>query len=177
VQALGQPDPGPGEARALAVPASLDPAPLLGAGVHVTWLVATTRGEVRIALDPRRAPWTVASLVALTRAGAYDGLPFHRVVPGFVVQGGDPEGTGWGGPGYTLPAEPSDAPYAAGAVGIADAGADTGGSQWFVMHAAAPHLDGRYTQVGEVLAGQDVMDALVIGDEVVAARVEVTTGP
>jgi cyclophilin family peptidyl-prolyl cis-trans isomerase len=164
VIALGDADPGAGAASALTMPADVDPAPLLVAGVRVTWILETTYGEVRIALDPRRAPWTVASLVALTRRDFYANNVFHRVVPGFVVQGGDPDGTGWGGPGYTLPAEPSLAPYATGAIGIADAGKDTGGSQWFSMHGPAPHLDARYTQVGEVIAGAEVIDALQVGD-------------
>jgi cyclophilin family peptidyl-prolyl cis-trans isomerase len=88
------------------------------------------------------------------------------------VQGGDPTGTGAGGPGYTLPAEPGGA-FTTGAVGIADAGKDTGGSQWFVMHARAPHLDGRYTRIGQVTRGQDVVDALQIDDRILRATVDV----
>ncbi len=171
VQALGDADPGPGLALPLAVPDGLEPPAQLADGTRVTWILTTSRGEVRIALDPLRAPWHVASIVALTRRGFYDGLLFHRVVPGFVVQGGDPAGTGWGGPGYTLPAEPSEASYATGAVGIADAGKDTGGSQWFAMHGPAPHLDARYTQVGEIVVGAEVADALLIGDVVLAAAI------
>ena len=103
---------------------------------------------------------------------------FHRVVPDFVVQGGDPTGTGWGGPGFTLPSEisagleamPID--FGAGAIGIADAGKDTGGSQWFAMHAPAPHLEGRYTWVGRVVEGADVIDKLQVGDRIIRARFE-----
>ena len=109
--------------------------------------------------------------VALTRAGFYDGLTFHRVVPGYVVQGGDPTATGWGGPGFNLPSEPGEGAFARGAVGIADAGKDTGGSQFFIMHARAPHLDGRYTRIGEVRDGLDAAMALVVGDRILAAEV------
>ncbi len=151
----------------------VDPATVIGHTLR--WTVETTRGRVVIALDSEVAPWHVAALVALTRARFYDGLLWHRVVPGFVAQGGDPTGTGAGGPGYTLPAEVGsrlDLPgYVTGAVGIADAGKDTGGSQWFVMTGPAPHLDGRYTQVGTVLEGQDVIDALQVGDAITKATV------
>jgi cyclophilin family peptidyl-prolyl cis-trans isomerase len=131
---------------------------------------------VTIELHPDAAPWAVATIVALTRKGYYDGRELHRVVPGFVVQGGDPTESGWGGPGFMIPAEPSDrtvSGFAAGGVGIADAGRDSGGSQWFVMHARAPHLDGRYTWIGRVADGQAAADALLIGDRVVRATVEV----
>ena len=114
-----------------------------------------------IALAGDLAPWHVGAIASLTREGYYDGLLFHRVVPDFVVQGGDPTGSGWGGPGFTLPSEVTsslDAPvpvpaYGPGAIGIADAGKDTGGSQWFAMHGKAPHLDGRYTWIGTVAGG------------------------
>jgi peptidyl-prolyl cis-trans isomerase B (cyclophilin B) len=146
-------------------------------GRRVTWTLETTRGTVVIALAPEVAPWNVASIAELTRKRFYDGLVFHRVVPDFVVQGGDPTGTGWGGPGYTLPAEPGSGldgdDYRAGAIGIADAGKDSGGSQWFAMHSRAPHLEGRYTRVGRVTRGQEIVDALVIGDKVVKASVSV----
>jgi cyclophilin family peptidyl-prolyl cis-trans isomerase len=146
-------------------------------GHRVTWRLETTRGTVAIRLAPDVAPMHVASVVALTRARFYDGLVFHRVVPDFVVQGGDPTGTGWGGPGYTLPAEPGSRldgdDYRTGAVGIADAGKDSGGSQWFAMHSRAPHLEGRYTRIGNVVSGQDVLDALVVGDKVITATVTI----
>lgn len=145
-------------------------------GAHWLWHLATTRGEIVIELLPETAPWAVASIVALTKRGFYDGLEVHRVVPDFVVQGGDPTMSGWGGPGYTLPAEPAsgaDGPgYVAGGVGIADAGRDSGGSQWFIMHSRAPHLDGRYTWIGRVVSGQRSADALLIGDKVERATIE-----
>ena len=146
-------------------------------GKLVRWRVETSRGEVVILLHPDVAPWAVATIVALTRKGFYDGLEFHRVVPNFVVQGGDPTGSGSGGPGFAIPAEPGTlidgAGYEAGGVGIADAGRDSGGSQWFVMHSRAPHLDGRYTWIGTVETGQKATDALLIGDRVVRATIEI----
>lgn len=146
-------------------------------GKVLRWRLTTTRGEIVIALHPEVAPWAVAAIVALTRRGFYDGIAFHRVVPDFVVQGGDPTESGSGGPGFALPAEPATlldgAGYLAGGVGIADAGRDSGGSQWFVMHSRAPHLDGRYTWIGAVESGQNSADALLIGDRVVHAAIEV----
>jgi cyclophilin family peptidyl-prolyl cis-trans isomerase/HEAT repeat protein len=146
-----------------------DPASVRRKQVH--WRLTTDHGVLEIDLDPAVAPWHVAALVALTQAGFYDGLQFHRVVPGFVVQGGDPQGTGWGGPGFTLPSEPSDAPFTRGAVGIADAGKDSGGSQFFLMHTRAPHLEGRYTRVGELRRGFEALDALQVGDRILRAEV------
>lgn len=133
-------------------------------------VVDTTAGVFTVDLAEDLAPWAVAALADLALRGFYDGLPWHRVVPGFVVQGGDPTGTGAGGPGFTLPGEPSLAPFRRGAVGIADAGLHTGGSQWFVMHARAPHLEGRYTLVGQVVDGLDVVDRLTTDDRIVSAR-------
>ena len=100
----------------------------------------------------------------LVRNGFYDGLTFHRVVPDFVVQGGDPTGTGWGGPGYTIRSEWSPRPYVRGTVGIAHSGKDTGGCQWFVTLSEQPHLVGRYTVFGEVTRGMDVFDLMQPGD-------------
>jgi cyclophilin family peptidyl-prolyl cis-trans isomerase len=143
-------------------------------GKKLRWHLETTRGPLDIELRPDIAPWSVATIVALTKKGFYDGLEFHRVVPNFVVQGGDPTMSGWGGPGFTTPAEPGsseDLPYTAGGVGIADSGPDSGGSQWFVMHSRAPHLEGRYTEVGQVI-GDKSADALQIGDKVLHATIE-----
>ncbi|WP_428267060.1 peptidylprolyl isomerase [Haliangium sp.] len=146
------------------------------AGRRVRWRLDTTAGGFTIELDAASAPWHVAVIAHLAERGAYDGLPWHRVVAGFVVQGGDPTGSGWGGPGYVVPAEPT-APgdggrYDRGAVGIADAGLDTGGCQIFIMHARAPHLEGRYTRVGVVVEGMDVVDRLAVGDVIERSRVE-----
>jgi len=172
LEALGE----PGTSKSAAAPAPpVDLSAVIGNALR--WRLTTTRGEIVIALRPDVAPWAVAAIVALTRRGFYDGIAFHRVVPDFVVQGGDPTESGSGGPGFALPAEPATlldgAGYRAGGVGIADAGRDTGGSQWFVMHSRAPHLDGRYTWIGTVESGQAAADALVIGDRVVRAAIDV----
>ncbi len=147
-------------------------------GKVLRWRVTTTRGDLVIRLHPDVAPWAVATIVALTQKGFYNGLAFHRVVPNFVVQGGDPTESGSGGPGFSIPAEPGTladgAGYQAGGVGIADAGRDSGGSQCFVMHSRAPHLDGRYTWIGTLESGQKSADALLIGDRIVRAAIEGT---
>jgi peptidylprolyl isomerase/peptidyl-prolyl cis-trans isomerase B (cyclophilin B) len=113
-------------------------------------------GDIEIRLRPDLAPVSVNSFVFLAREGFYDGSTFHRVIPGFIAQGGDPTGSGRGGPGYTVADELSDAPFDAGAVGFANSGPDTNGSQFFVVLAEAHQLNGRYTLFGEVTAGMDV---------------------
>ncbi|HBQ59829.1 MAG TPA: peptidylprolyl isomerase [Balneolaceae bacterium] len=118
-------------------------------------------------MNPISAPATISGMDSLTRAGAYNAVAFHRVVPNFVVQGGDIEtGDGFGGPDYVVPTEASSKQYARGIVGIASAGGDTEGSQYFVMHDWAPHLNGRYTIIGEVISGMQVVDKLMVGDKV-----------
>src|SRR4029453_8697973 len=100
---------------------------------------------------------TVMNLVTLAKKGYFDAAPIHRVVPGFVVQDGDPTGTGSGGPGYEIRDELSPLPYRTGTVGMALSGPDTGGSQWFVTQAPQPHLDGGYTVFGQIASGMDVV--------------------
>ncbi len=125
------------------------------------WLdLITVRGTVRIRLEPERAPITCRRIWDLASGGFYDGLDFHRVVPNFVAQGGDPRGDGWGSGGLILPDEPSLAPFATGAVGIATSGPNTGGCQLFMMLLDAPHLMGHYTRFGRVTAGRDVLSRL-----------------
>lgn len=122
--------------------------------------VHTERGDFVIDLLSDVAPVTVNNFVFLVRDGFYDGTTFHRVIPGFVAQGGDPTGTGRGGPGYRIPDELSETPFEAGIVGMANAGPHTNGSQFYVILADAPHLTGRYTAFGRVSAGMDVVLAL-----------------
>lgn len=124
----------------------------------------TPRGSFRIRLRPDVAPNTCALILSLAGRGWYDGQTFHRLVPDFVAQGGDPDGTGWGGPGFAIRGEASRRPFRRGAVGIADDGRDTGGSQFFVMLSEQPHLNGRYTLFGDVIEGMDVVDRLQLGD-------------
>ena len=110
------------------------------------------------------APRTCANFADLARSGYFDGLVFHRVVSDFVIQGGDPEGTGWGGPGWAIRDELSPQQYQKGAVGLALGGPDTGGSQWFVMHTYQPHLDTRYPLWGKLTEGQEIVDSIQVGD-------------
>jgi len=132
----------------------------------------TELGLIIIALDPLRAPSTVSAIAKLAEAGEYNGVAFHRVVPNFVIQGGDIEfGDGYGGPDFVLPNEPSELGFVTGAVGIASAGKDTEGSQYFVMIDDAPHLDANYTLFGYVEYGLEVVQRIRIGDRVIRARV------
>lgn len=134
------------------------------------WVLETEEGTIKIAMDVLSAPATISGIDSLTRAGAYDSVAFHRVAPNFVIQGGDVEtGDGFGGPDYVVPTEASGKEYRRGMVGIASAGTDTEGSQYFVMHDWAPHLNGRYTIIGEVIEGMDVVDRIMVGDKVLKA--------
>ena len=130
-------------------------------------VVETDRGRIVIELFADETPVTAANFLSLGRDGFYEGLTFHRVVPGFVIQGGCPRGDGWGGPGYSIPCEVTARPYERGSVGMALAGKDTGGSQFFITHSPQPHLDGRYTLFGRVKEGMDVVDRIRPGDRIV----------
>ncbi len=133
--------------------------------------IETERGTVLINLLPEDAPFTVLSFVRLARSGYFDGLTFHRVVPNFVVQGGDPRGDGWGGPGYAIRTEVTTRTYERGSVGMASAGRDTEGSQFFLTHLPTPHLDARYTIFAHVVKGIDVVDRLQVGDVIRGVRI------
>ncbi|HUF90220.1 MAG TPA: peptidylprolyl isomerase [Gemmatimonadota bacterium] len=136
-------------------------------GASPTLRLETVRGTIDLELDPGSAPQTVETVLRLAEEGRYDGVEFHRVVPNFVIQGGDVErGDGWGGPGFAIRSEFTRVPYDRGTVGMASAGKDTEGSQYFVTHSMQPHLDGRYTAFGRVVSGGDVVDAILVGDEV-----------
>jgi cyclophilin family peptidyl-prolyl cis-trans isomerase/HEAT repeat protein len=133
--------------------------------------VHTRRGAFEIHLNVVEAPLAVRSFIDLAQRGFFDGLTFHRVVPGFVIQGGDPRGDGNGGPGYTLRCEIGQKPYGRGVVGMALSGKDTGGSQFFVSHVPTPQLDGGYAVIGWVASGMDVVDQIRAGD--VIERIEI----
>jgi cyclophilin family peptidyl-prolyl cis-trans isomerase/HEAT repeat protein len=148
-------------------PERTQPVPADGTSLRVK----TERGAFDIHLRPDLAPQTSANFTALARSGFFNGLTFHRIVPDFVVQGGDPRGDGEGGPGYTIPCEVNALGYDRGVVGVALSGKDTGGSQWFVTTSPQPHLDGRYTAFGQVTAGMEVVDALLEGDRILDVAV------
>lgn len=129
-------------------------------------------GRVVIRMRPDLAPAHVARIKVLTRQGFYDGTPFHRVIDGFMAQGGDPTGTGTGGSGKKLPAEFSDAPHLRGTVSMARTqDPNSADSQFFICLAPAPHLDGQYTVWGEVVEGMEFVDRIRKGDPVVGGKV------
>jgi cyclophilin family peptidyl-prolyl cis-trans isomerase len=133
-------------------------------------VVQTEYGDVMITLYAADAPVTVDALLQLADRHYYDGGNWHRVVPNFVVQDGDPRGDGWGGPDFSLRDENSRRRYGRGTVGMALSGPDTGGSQFFITHSAQPHLDGTYPVVGQVDQGMDVVDRITIGDRIRTIR-------
>ncbi|HYP02878.1 MAG TPA: peptidylprolyl isomerase [Pyrinomonadaceae bacterium] len=134
--------------------------------------VNTDKGAFKLELLPDAAPLTVDNFVELARRGYFNNIAFHRVVPNFVIQGGDPRGDGNGGPGYQIRCEINEVPYARGAVGMALSGKDTGGSQWFITHSPQPHLDGGYTVFARVVEGMEIVDRITRGDRI--RRIEVT---
>jgi len=128
--------------------------------------IVTARGEIQMELWFDVAPLTVLNFISLAKSGFYNGLIFHRVIPGFVAQGGDPRGDGSGGPNRFIRDEYSDRPFERGTVGIATSGKDTGGSQFFITIERQPHLDARYTAFGQVISGMELADQLVRGDTI-----------
>jgi cyclophilin family peptidyl-prolyl cis-trans isomerase len=152
-------------------PASYQVPNLTNPPVSTQAFIDTDRGTIQIELAVLDAPLTVDNFIVLARRGFFNGLTFHRVVPDFVVQGGDPRGDGEGGPGYTTRNEISEQPYLRGTVGIALDWADTGGSQFFITHSPQPHLDAKYTVFGRVIGGIDVVDKIQQGDVIRRVRV------
>ncbi len=140
---------------------------------NVRIIMHTSKGEIEATLYATKTPVTVANFLNLARRGFYDDLTFHRVIPNFMIQGGDPEGTGRGGPGYQFEDEFSrvlrhDGP---GVLSMANAGPGTNGSQFFITHVATPWLDRRHTIFGHVTKGQDVVDAIRKGDTIEAIEI------
>ena len=136
-------------------------------------IVKTDKGDIEGVLYPSKAPVTVANFLNLAKRGYYNGITFHRVIPNFMVQGGDPTGTGSGGPGYRFedectPELKHDKP---GIFSMANAGPGTNGSQFFITHVATPHLDGKHTVYGSVTTGQDVVNAIAGGDKITSIEI------
>ncbi len=148
------------------------PAMIEGLDDPVRVTINTARGDIVLDLFPAHAPKTVNNFVFLAREGYYDGVSFHRVIPDFMNQGGDPTGTGAGGPGYRFEDEFEGNPlrHETGSLSMANAGPGTNGSQFFITHAPQPHLDGRHTVFGKVVEGQDVVDAIQQGDVMNSVR-------
>ena len=134
-------------------------------------IVDTTRGSFTIQLRGDLAPKTVSNFVELSSSGYFNNTEIHRVVPNFVVQAGDPTGTGAGDPGYAVRCEVSSEPYVRGTVGMALSGKDTGGSQFFVALSPQPHLDGNYTVFGQVIQGMESVDLIEEGDRILEVSI------
>jgi peptidyl-prolyl cis-trans isomerase B (cyclophilin B) len=133
----------------------------------------TDRGTIRVELAADKAPLTVANFVNLAQRGFYDGLKFHRVINDFMVQGGCPQGTGTGGPGYKFEDEANNGlRHERGVLSMANAGPNTNGSQFFITHVATPWLDGKHTVFGKVIEGLDVVDAIKQGDLIKSLKIE-----
>jgi peptidyl-prolyl cis-trans isomerase B (cyclophilin B) len=133
----------------------------------------TSQGTIELVLYAEYAPKTVNNFVFLAREGFYDGLVFHRVIPNFMIQGGDPTGSGRGGPGYRFEDEFLGNPlnHETGVISMANAGPNTNGSQFFITHAPQPHLNGKHTVFGKVIDGQNVVNAIQQGDKMVSVRI------
>jgi len=139
-------------------------------GKHIR--IETEHGEIMIELYPDSAPNTVANFKALAGKGYYDGLLFHRVIPGFMAQGGDPDGRGTGGPGYSVKAEFNERRHVRGTLAMArSANPDSAGSQFYICFDAQPHLDRQYTIFGQVTEGMDIVDQIHQGDKMIKVTV------
>ena len=137
-------------------------------------IIETEKGDIVLELFPNEAPGTVANFEKLANSGFYDGLTFHRVIPDCVIQGGCPIGNGTGGPGWTIKCETEGNPHkhGTGALSMAHAGKDTGGSQFFITHSPQPHLDGVHTVFGQVIEGMDVVNAIRAGDKMLKVTIQ-----
>lgn len=146
--------------------------------MSLTATFQTERGTIKVELAADKAPLTVANFVNLARRGFYDGLTFHRVIPDFMVQGGCPQGSGTGGPGYRFEDETGNGlSHERGVLSMANAGPATNGSQFFITHVACPWLDGKHTVFGKVLEGQDVVDKVEQGDTIRSVTIEGDADP
>ncbi|MDO5506110.1 MAG: peptidylprolyl isomerase [Pseudoxanthomonas suwonensis] len=141
--------------------------------MSVTAVFDTDKGTIKVELHADKAPLTVANFVNLAKHGFYDGLNFHRVIPDFMIQGGCPQGTGTGGPGYRFEDETNNGvAHERGVLSMANAGPSTNGSQFFITHVACPWLDGKHTVFGKVVEGLDVVDKVAQGDGIRSVRIE-----
>jgi len=140
------------------------PPMIIDTSKQYTAVIETNKGKLVLELFAKDVPKTVNNFVFLAREGFYDGVTFHRVIPGFMAQGGDPTGTGSGGPGYKFADEFTSHKHGTGALSMANAGPDTNGSQFFITYAPQPHLDGKHSVFGQLTEGMDVLQKLVNGD-------------
>jgi len=152
-------------------PAAYDDRTLIAPAYSPHVFIETAKGTIEFELAVLDAPQTSRNFINLARKGFFNGLAIHRVVPNFVIQGGDSRGDGGGGPGYTIRDELNERPYLRGTVGMALAGKDTGGSQFYITHSPQPHLDAKYTVFGHVINGMDVVDRIQQADVIQRIRV------
>jgi cyclophilin family peptidyl-prolyl cis-trans isomerase len=134
-------------------------------------VIKTTRGKIKLRLFVEEAPGSVANFIRLAKENYFDQKFFHRVVPNFVIQAGCYRGDGWGGEDFSIRSEFSTHRYKTGSVGMASAGKDTEGTQWFITHSPTPHLDGRYTLFAEVIEGMEVVNYMEVGDQILDVQI------
>jgi peptidyl-prolyl cis-trans isomerase B (cyclophilin B) len=144
---------------------------------HYTATLTTENGDLVLELFASDAPKTVNNFVFLAREGFYDGTIFHRVIADFVAQGGDPTGTGRGGPGYHFPDEFSKRKHLTGTLSMANAGPGTNGSQFFITYSPQPHLDNHHSVFGQLIKGKEVLDKIKQGDKLVKVTIEEEVSP
>ena len=155
-------------------------APEMGIDTTKTYIIEmnTSKGLVKLELYPEHAPITVNNFVFLTNEGFYNGVSFHRVISNFVIQGGDPTGTGRGGPGYQFTDETKGNPliHETGSLSMANAGPNSNGSQFFIAHSPQPHLNGHHTVFGKAIEGMDVVNAIREGDKMITVTTSIKEG-
>ncbi len=151
---------------------SAPPPMIIDASKQYTATIETEKGNLVLELFAEDVPLTVNNFVFLAREGFYDGTTFHRVVPDFVVQGGDPTGTGTGTPGYQFADEFSEHTHVAGALSMANAGANTNGCQFFITYAPQPHLNGKHSVFGQLISGMDVLQKIKQGDTIIRVTIQ-----
>ncbi|HUV44946.1 MAG TPA: peptidylprolyl isomerase [Dehalococcoidales bacterium] len=151
---------------------SAPPPMTIDSGKQYVATIETEKGNIGLELFAGDVPETVNNFVFLAREGFYDGTTFHRVIPGFMAQGGDPTGTGSGGPGYRFADEFTKHTHVTGALSMANAGPNTNGSQFFITYAPQNHLDGKHSVFGQLTDGTDVLEAVKQGDTIIRIVIE-----
>ena len=151
---------------------SAPPLMIIDAGKQYTAIIETKKGKLILELFASDVPVTVNNFVFLAREGVYNGTTFHRVIPGFMAQGGDPTGTGAGGPGYAFADEFTKHTHVAGTLSMANKGPDTNGSQFFITYAPQSHLDGKHSVFGQLIEGTDVLKKIEAGDTMTRITIE-----
>ena len=151
---------------------SAPPPMVIDTSKHYTAIIQTEKGNLVLELFASDVPVTVNNFVFLARDRFYDGTTFHRVVPGFVAQGGDPTGTGTGTPGYYFADEFTEHTHVAGALSMANSGPDTNGCQFFITYTPQPHLDGKHSVFGQLIEGMDVLGKITQGDIIIRIVIE-----